>query len=204
MLGRRAVLAISATLLALAPSAASVAGPYEDGDAAFQRKEYGLALEQWLPLANKGDARAQVGIASMYLGGLGVVQDHSLALSWCKKAADTGDPNALYLLGSMYRDGHGVERDLIRALALLRKAADQNVHWAQYNLGLMYFKGEGIPPDYPEAYYWLGIAAVENDDSTVQSIAAFLLDEVAAKLTPEEIAETKHRIRHWKPATAQH
>ena len=67
----------------------------------------------------------------------------------------------------------------------------------------MYFMGEGIPPDYPEAYYWLGIAAAENNNSTVQSTAAFLLDEVAAKLTPEEIEETKHRIRDWKPAQSQ-
>jgi hypothetical protein len=140
----------------------------------------------------------------MYLNGLGVAPDHALALSWCQKAADKGEPNALYLLGSLYRDGQGVERDIIRALALLRKAADQKHHWAQYNLGLMYFKGEGIPPDYAEAYYWLGIAALEDDDSTVQSTAAFLLDEVAAKLAPEEIEETKQRIRHWKPAQSQH
>lgn len=204
MLGRCAVLAISATLLALAPSTVSVAGPYEDGDAALRRKEYSIAMERWLPLANEGDARAQVGIASMYLNGLGVVQDHALALSWCKKAADMEEPNALYLLGSMYRDGQGVERDLIRALALLRKAADRNLPWAQYNLGLMYFMGEGIPPDYAEAYYWLGIAAGANDNSTANSTAAFLLDEVAAKLTPEEIQEAKHRIRDWRPTQSQH
>ena len=204
MLGKCAVLAMSATLLALAPSMVSVAGPYEDGDAAFRREEYSIAMERWLPLADGGDARAQVGVASMYLNGLGVVQDHSLALSWCKKAADMEEPSALYLLGSMYRDGHGVERDIIRALALLRKAADHQHHWAQYNLGLMYFMGEGIPPDYPEAYYWVGIAAVENDNSTVQSTAAFLLDEVAAKLTPEEIEEAKQRIHHWKPAQSRH
>jgi uncharacterized protein len=104
----------------------------------------------------------------------------------------------------MYRDGHGVERDIIQALALLRKAADQNLQWAQYNLGLMYVMGEGIPPDYAEAYYWLGIAAGGNDTSTVRSTATFLLDEVAAKLTPEEILEAKQRIRHWKPTQSQH
>jgi hypothetical protein len=204
MLARCAVLAISATLLALAPSTVSVAGPYEDGDAAFRLKEYRIAMERWRPLADGGDARAQVGIASMYLNGLGVAPDHALALLWCKRAADKEEPNALYLLGSMYRDGHGVERDVIRALALLRKAADQNFHWAQYNLGLMYFMGEGIPPDYVEAYYWLGIATAENDNSTVPPTAAFLLDEVAAKLTPEEIEEAKQRIRRWKPAQSQH
>jgi ABC-type branched-subunit amino acid transport system ATPase component len=38
----------------------------------------------------------------------------------------------------------------------------------------------------------------------VQSTAAFLLDEVAAKLTPEEIEEAKQRIHHWKPAQSRH
>jgi hypothetical protein len=160
-------------------------------------------MEQWRPLADGGDARAQVGIAALYLNGLGVAPDQSLGVSWCQKAADKGEPNALYLLGSLYRDGQGVERDIIRALALLRKAADQKHHWAQYNLGLMYFKGEGIPPDYAEAYYWLGIAAIGNDDSTVQATAAFLLDEVAAKLSREEILEAKQRIGQWRPAQSQ-
>jgi TPR repeat protein len=106
------------------------------------------------------------------------------------------------LLLVLYRDGHMVRKDVIRALALFRKAADQDLHWAQYNLGLMYFSGEGIPPDYPEAYYWLGIAAVarENDDSQVYSTAAFLLQEVGTKLTSDEIEETRRRISRWKPA----
>jgi ABC-type branched-subunit amino acid transport system ATPase component len=60
------------------------------------------------------------------------------------------------------------------------------------------------PAGAPESYYWLGIATVENNNGTVQSTAAFLLDEVAAKLTPEEVEEAKRWIRHWKPAQSQH
>jgi TPR repeat protein len=201
MPSRFAGIAIRSILLALAMPTCAIAGPYEDGDAAFHRKEYAIAMEFWQPLAEGGDARAQIGIAKMYLGGLGVPPDQELGLRWCKKAADQGEPNAQYALGSMYRDGHGVEKDVILALALFRKAADQDLRWAQYNLGLMYFSGEGIPPDYPEAYYWLGIAAVaaENDNGSVHSTAAFLLEEVGAKLTREEIEEAKQRIRRWKP-----
>jgi TPR repeat protein len=145
---------------------------------------------------------AQIGIAEMYLGGLGVPPDQEQGLWWCEKAADQGEPNAQYVLGSMYCDGHGVQKDIIRALAPFRNAADQDLHWAQYNLGLMYFSGEGIPPDYPEAYYWLGTAAIarESDNGQVHSTAALLLAEVEAKLAPDEIEEAKQRIRRWKPA----
>jgi TPR repeat protein len=189
-------------MLALAAPICAIAGPYEDGDAAFHRKEYAVAFGLWQPLAEGGDARAQIGIAEMYLNGLGTPPDHEVGLWWCKKAADQGEPYAQYVLGSMYRDGRGVQKNIIRALALFRNAADQDLHWAQYNLGLMYFAGEGIPPDYPEAYYWLGIAAVarENDNGQVYSTASFLLREVEAKLTPDEIEEAKQRIRRWKPA----
>jgi hypothetical protein len=135
MPSRFAGIAIRVTLLVLAPPICAIAGLYEDGDAAFQRREYATAMERWRPLAEQGDARAQIGIAKMYLAGLGGLADREMGLLWCRKAADQGEPNAQYLLGSMYRDGHGVQRDIIQGLALLRKAADQDLHWAQYNLG---------------------------------------------------------------------
>jgi TPR repeat protein len=204
MFGRFKGLATATALLASANATSSVAGPYEDGDRAFQRKDYASAMQTWRPLAEHGDARAQGAIASLYLNGLGVPPDAALAMQWCAKAAEQGDARAQYLLGSMYRDGSGAGKDLPRAVALLRKSADQDFPWAQYSLGLMYFVGEGVPIDYLEAYHWLTLAAAErpNDDAQVRSTAAFLLDEVSSKLTPDQVAMAKQRTRDWKPASA--
>lgn len=189
-------------MLVLVRPIPSLAGPYEDGDSAFRRKDYAIALKHWQPLADGQDARAQAGIAAMYLGGLGVPPDYTLALAWGERAANQGEPRAQYLLGSLYRDGKGVQKDLARALVLFRQAADQNLHWAQYTLGLMYLLGEGVPASHLEAYHWLTLASVvrDDDDAEVHETAAFLLEKVSAKLTPDQIGQAKQRLSEWKPA----
>jgi TPR repeat protein len=204
MLGRNKGFALSVAFLALVAANHSLAGTYEDGDRAFHRKDYAVAMETWRPLAEHGDPRAQAAIGSLYLNGLGVAPDVALAMQWCSKAADQGDARAQYLLGSMYRDGQGVAKDLARATTLIRKAAEQDYAWAQYGLGLMYFVGEGVTVDYMEAYQWLTLAATvrQSDDAQVHSTAAFLLDEVGGKLTPDQVAMAKQRSRDWKPASA--
>ena len=194
----------AASLVVLVLPIASLAGPYEDGDAAFRRNDYALAMKYWQPLANGQDARAQAGIASMYLGGLGVPPDYKLALVWSERAAHQGEAKAQYLLGSMYRDGKGVQKDLARAMVLFRQAADQNLRWAQYTLGLMYLMGEGVPSDLLEAYHWFTLASVvrDDDDAQVHATAGFLLEEVSAKLTPDQIGQAKQRLSELKPAPA--
>ncbi len=48
---------------------------FEEGEAAFVRGDYTEAHREWMPLAVEGDARAQWGVAHLYLLGLGVMQD---------------------------------------------------------------------------------------------------------------------------------
>ena len=195
----------SATLvvLALGLPVHALAGPYEDGESAYHRKDYAAAMQHWRPVAET-DARAQAGIAAMYLGGLGVAQDYQMALAWCERAVNQGEAKAQYLLGSMYRDGKGVPKDPVRAMELFRKAADQDLHWAQYNLGLMYFLGEGIPADLVEAYHWLALATAVRDDNDaqVQKTASFMLEQVSTKLTGDQITQVKQRVSDWKPSSS--
>jgi TPR repeat protein len=202
MPGRYKGFAASLVVLVLVQPIPSLAGLYEDGDSAFRRKDYAIAMKYWQPLADEQDARAQAGVAAMYLGGLGVPPDYKLALLWSERAARQGEPKAQYLLGSMYRDGKGVPKDLARALVLFRQAADQNLHWAQYTLGLMYLLGEGVPSDRLEAYHWFTLASAvrDDDDEQVHATAGFLLEEVSAKLTPDQITQAKQRLAEWKPA----
>jgi uncharacterized protein len=201
MPGRCKGFAATLVVLALGLPVQVLAGPYEDGESAFRRKDYATAMKHWQPVA-EADARAQAGIAAMYLGGLGVPQDYRMALAWCERAANQGEARAQYLLGSMYRDGTGVLKDPVRAMELFRKAADQDLHWAQYNLGLMYFLGEGIPADLVEAYHWLALAAAVRDDkdAQVQKTASFMLEQVSAKLTGDQINQVKQRVSDWKPS----
>ena len=63
------------------------AGPFEDGEAAYERGDYAAALKIWRPLAEQGDAKAQVNLGYMYAIGRGVPQDNVLAHMWFDLAA---------------------------------------------------------------------------------------------------------------------
>jgi len=54
-------------------------------------------------------------------------------------------------------------------------------------------KREGVSPDYPEVYCWLGLLRTHTTRTP-------LPDAVAAKPTPEQIADVKQRIGEGKPA----
>jgi len=193
---------IAAALLSLAMiyPIESLAGPYEDGDVAFRKKNYEAALQHWRPSASAGHAGAQFGLATLYYGGLGVVIDYDEAFDWCTKAADQGLPPAQYMLAAMYRDGKGVGQDPATAASLFRKAEEQDVQGAQYSIGLMYFTGEGVAADNDEAYYWLSLAASGSDKERAQlrSTAGYLRDQAAAKLSEQQIAATRKRIADRK------
>jgi uncharacterized protein len=195
--------AVFAVVLAVVLSwpARSLAGTYEEGKTAFLRKDYEAAFAIWRPIADK-DPRAQARLAQMYLGGLGVVQNFKLALIYAGKAADRGNARAQYTLGVMYRDGRGEAQDLEKASLMFRKAADQDFAWAQHDLGLIYYLGEGVPTDLIEAYRWIALAAISrpDDDQEAETTSAFLLEEVGAKLTQEQLREAKERLRHWQGA----
>ena len=97
-------------LLATIHPVEGLAGPYEDGDQAFRKKNYEAALRYWHPMAFAGHSGAQLGVATLYYGGHGVMLDYNVAFDWYSKAADQGVPQAQYMLAAMYRDGKGVEQ----------------------------------------------------------------------------------------------
>jgi len=55
----------------------SAAGPVEDAAAAYKRGDYATAMRLFRPLADEGDASAQVVLGFMYKRGQGVPQDYA-------------------------------------------------------------------------------------------------------------------------------
>src|SRR5690349_9664224 len=94
-------------LIVCGAAAPAVAGPFEDGAAAYNKGDYGTALGLWQPLAEQGHARAQYNVGNMYDNGQGVPQDYATAVSWYQKAAKQGNAGAQGLLGVMYDKGQG-------------------------------------------------------------------------------------------------
>jgi uncharacterized protein len=104
----------------LAPSARADA--FAEGARAYDRQNYTLAAEIFLPLAEQWNARAQTYLGVMYLRGKGVPQNFLVAAYWLHLAAGAGYPEAQYFLGLMYDKGQGVTQDFVLAHAWLNLA----------------------------------------------------------------------------------
>jgi TPR repeat protein len=169
------------------------------------------AVAWWRKAADQGDADAQADLAGMYAQGHGVPQDFAQAAAWWRKAADQGNAAGQANLGLMYEAGHGVAQDYAQALIWLHKAADQGNADAQADLGGMYRDGRGVPQDYVRAHMWLNLAAARSDDATRQmalrgdtrQIAAKARDDLAIKMTPDQIVEAQRMASEWMPAHEQ-
>jgi len=77
---------------------AAMAGPYEDGKAAYDRGDYATAFRLWRALAEQGNAQAQYNLGVMYYKGRGVPRDYLyvFAYRWFNLAAAQGNKQAAH------------------------------------------------------------------------------------------------------------
>jgi uncharacterized protein len=61
-------------------------------------------------------------------------------------------------------------------------------------LGYMYEHGVGVPVDLVKASLWYDLAAAQGGKNDAEK-----RDQIARKLTPDEIAEARKLAREWKP-----
>lgn len=101
--------------------AASYAQAVQD----YERGNYKAAATILQPIAEGGDAKAQVRLGLMYREGRGVGRDPATAFGWLLRAARAGRADAQYLVGTMYQRGEGTRRDNEAGRAWLRRAAAQ-------------------------------------------------------------------------------
>ena len=146
--------------------------------------------------ATAGDVYAQVELGVAYALGEGVPQDDAQAAALYRKAADQGDAGAQCNLGLMYANGEGVPQDYVEAVSWYRQAADQGDAFAQFNLGNAYYSGWGVPQDYVEAHKWRNLAASRTSTENRKRYGD-ARDEVAEKMTPQQIADAQQRATDW-------
>jgi TPR repeat protein len=90
-------------------------GDFEDGMAAYERKDYATAFPKFLSSAQQGNAAARALVGLMYHEGLGVAQSDLAAVRWYQVAAQQGHHRAQHNLARMYGLGQGVAQDYVRA-----------------------------------------------------------------------------------------
>lgn len=86
-----------------------------EGEAAYNRKEYGRAKVLLQTAANEGKAAANYYLALMYGNGMGVSADIRKSFTYMHKAAEGGEKRAYFPLAEMYRDGNGTEANRAQA-----------------------------------------------------------------------------------------
>ena len=80
------------------------------------------------------------------------------------------------------------------ALDQWRAAAAAGDRRAMLALGRLYVRGLGAPQDYLEAHKWLNLAASRGEMEALEE-----RDELAAKMTPRQVAAAQERASSWRP-----
>ncbi len=98
---------------------------FNAGVVAYKLGAYAMALREWRPLAEQGNAKAQYNLGLMYRKGQGVPQDDAEAVGWWRKAAEQGHATAQYNLGFMYGKGLAVPQDYVQVHMWFNLAASR-------------------------------------------------------------------------------
>lgn len=180
----------------------------EQGDAAAQARlgaayfrgdgvarDFQEAL-RWSRLAVEQDnAHGQAVLAAAYNTGHGVAQDTERALYWARLAAEQGNAFGQAVLAILYMSGSGgLAQDYAEAVRWARLAAEQDNGDGQAVLGTLYGLGLGAEKDAVSAYMWLTLSTSHPWIEGARQVR----DNLAASMTPEQIAEAEARVHDWK------
>jgi TPR repeat protein len=103
-------------------------------EAAIERKDYELALQELQPLAESGNPIAQYNLGVLHQNGHGTKKAQKVAAGWFRKSADQGNAQAAFALGVMYGTGKGAKLDPIEAYAWFRFSARKGYEPASKNM----------------------------------------------------------------------
>ncbi len=81
---------LAALVVSLSLAAPVLAGPWEDGMAAYKRGDYAEAVKYYRLAAEQGNENAQNNLGGMYEKGQGVPQDYVEAHKWLNLAGAKG------------------------------------------------------------------------------------------------------------------
>jgi len=153
--------------------------------------EYARATEEWLLMANKGDAEAQYLLGVHHQLGVGMQVNFNEAERYYLQAAQQNHVEAQFALSQLYTMGAntplinnkagkrksievGMVRNVPEEYRWLKKAAENGHCMAQSALSIMYYLGntiDGFDKNDSEAFRWALEAAKQCDLSAMEHVA---------------------------------
>jgi Sel1 repeat len=93
----------------------------------YATRDFGRAIEELRPLADRGDAVAQEILGKIHLTGDLATRNDITAFNWFLLSAERGRAESQFELGRMYRDGVGVSADSHMAMHWFELAAKRGM-----------------------------------------------------------------------------
>lgn len=179
----------TAALLSLTVASGALAGPLEDGKAAFDAGQYEAAMQSFSEGFRNGDAASGYYLARMLELGLGVEADPTSAMRLYRQSAEGGNVEALNRVALMhYRGEAGAAQDYAEAARLFGLAAEQGDRNALFNLGKLYFEGKGVEKDPAQAIAYYRQAADKDHILALNTLGALYR---AGATSAEDIARAR-------------
>ena len=129
----------------------------------------------------------------MYEKGIGVASDLGAAKRWYLKAAEGGNVRAAHNLAVMNAEPADGKPDYVEAAKWFREAGEMGVRDSQFNLAILYARGLGVEQNLRQSWLWFSLAAAQGDTD-----AGKKRDEVAAKMSPAELAAAAEALAKFK------
>lgn len=154
------------------------------------------------------DALGQVG--RIVKDGNGGIANPTQAARMLKRAAELGNAEAQNALGDLYQSGRGVPKDFEMAARYFAQSAQQGEADGAKNIGLAFARGQGVERNPVQAYFWLGISALDTVSQSISQVdarireqlddPAAIRDKLARSMKDEDIAEAQRLAREWRPS----
>ncbi|MBP6863535.1 MAG: sel1 repeat family protein [Neisseriaceae bacterium] len=136
---------------------------YEQGYAAYQKRDYQSAKALYEQAAKAGDGKAMNSLGTLYELGQGVPVNYGQALRWYEQAQEAGSVAATGNLGALHERGLGTPKNYFYAITYYFMGLNQGDAKSMNNLGVMAGTDEVLPFNLPASWALLGLAKDYGD-----------------------------------------
>ncbi len=159
---------------------------------AYLRQKYTDDFSKTLALAEKGNAKAQYKVGTMYSEGIGTEVNFTQAVRWLEMAAQANVSDASARVANLYYAGKGTSQDYSKAYHWYSVAADLGSTPAMAMLATMNRDGKGTTQDTVKALQWFFLAAHHGNQAVLPA-----LQKLIKQVTEEQKKEAQKLAQEW-------